>query len=211
MNKYLLTAIFLLSTAATGISHAQLFVGDELVGRLIQDHHTGMRPVDLESLVGSASHIVKGRFGSLISHGPFWGYGESRESIRRRLGDREELIDRVAVPLSEYEIIVDEVLLGPLKETTLRFHSFESDPKNSAYADQETERLFFLVLNPDGRSYSVYGPAFILHDLEGEYVYDVIEWNGNLRLGRHDFSATLTSQAFEAQVREEIARQLTIR
>ena len=45
----------------------------DLYERAELDIHKGWYPQDLDTLIRSSDIIVKGKFGRVLSHGPFWG------------------------------------------------------------------------------------------------------------------------------------------
>jgi hypothetical protein len=78
---------------------------------------SGFIPTNLESMVNFSDLIVKGRFGKLLSHGPFYGYDSSRESAIEKYGITDESeLKYYSMPMSEYEIIVDDVFHGTLPD-----------------------------------------------------------------------------------------------
>lgn len=80
----------------------------------------------------------------------------------------EEASER-SVPLNEYEIHVDEVLMGDLAERTIILRRYEGPGAARTYADPEMEWLFFLVINPDGRTYALQTQAGLYADINGHY------------------------------------------
>lgn len=165
-------------------------------------------PNSLATMVRVSTVIVKGRFGRLLSHGPFWGYGETRESMERRVGSRPELIDKLALPLSEYEIEIEEVLMGKVEGDTLVLHVLETNPGDKRFTDETVERLFFLVRNSDDTTYVRPGPPYILSNRNGSYSYEYVAGTFLGVLSRPlEFLPAMTADEFEALLKEEIALQ----
>src|SRR5690606_18774421 len=171
-------------------------------------HHLGFVPNNVATLVRTSDIIIKGHYGRLLSHGPFWGYGETRESMEQRPNARPELVEKIARPLSEYQIDVVEVLKGPISSEGVVFHVIESDVTDKRFTDETVERLFFLTLNPDGITYGRLGVPYILNNRNGFYTYDFLEdFQSEILSGELDFAPTMESLAFEEYIIEEIRRQ----
>ena len=194
----------------SSFAYAQPFRPDltKLVGPEEIHHHLGVIPKSVESLVSTSDIIVKGRYGRLISHGPFWGYNETRESVERRPNARPELVDKLAIPLSEYQIEVEEVLKGPLTTKEILLHVIESDIGDKRFTDETVERLFFLTLNPDGMTYGRLGVPYILNNRNGFYTYDFMEdFGSEIYSDILPFAPTMEAAAFEEHISQEIRRQ----
>src|SRR5690606_23216718 len=99
-------------------------------------HHLGFVPNNVATLVRTSDIIIKGHYGRLLSHGPFWGYGETRESMEQRPNARPELVEKIARPLSEYQIDVVEVLKGPISSEGVVFHVIEYDVTDKRFTDE---------------------------------------------------------------------------
>lgn len=164
-------------------------------------------PASLEQLVSSGSVVVKGRFSGLLSHGPFWGYGETRESMLQRVGSRPGLVERLAVPLSQYEIVIDEVLKGEVDVSSIVLHRIETVP-DERMTDPSVERLFFLVMNPDEASYNA---RYILSKRDDNYVYEVLApmvpgLPAIVRSVSLPFAGTMDATALEDSIRSLVAQ-----
>ncbi len=72
----------------------------------------GFHPKSLEVLVGTSKIIVKGKFLRFLESELFYGFDHTRESYGKAHGIPEEDLDKWGVPISDYEIVVEEVLLG---------------------------------------------------------------------------------------------------
>lgn len=204
--KYLVSLLLFLSVVANPV-FAQTLTTNELFERGELDDTTGYTPKSLQSLVGSATIIFKGRFGEHIRHEDFFGYGETKESFKERLNIDDATADRLAVPLSDYSVIVDELFLGESDVDSIVYRIFESYPEDKYYTNPDMERLFFLVRNPDG-TYSPQGPASVLILRDGEYVYDSLTtYSKSFESKRLDFLLSLTAAEVENHVKLEIRNQ----
>jgi len=139
------------------------------------EHHKGYIPKSLESLVGSSTIIVKGRFGNLLENRYFFGYVEGRDDTLEEFMERHDFTATEAynwdIPMSEYEIIIDEVLKGDLESEIVVLRKYEAPPIDRTFTHPDVDRIFFLVKNPDNRTYAVGGEASILNLVDGEYSY----------------------------------------
>lgn len=188
-------------------SFAQPLKVTDLYKKAELDTHTGWIPRDVETLVNSPDIIVKGRFGRLLSHELWWGYSETRESMQKRLGDDAHLVDKLGLPSSLYEIIIDEVLFGDIKESKVVYRLLESDPDDRRYTSESDEKMFFLTLNPDG-TYGRLGLPYILTNRNGTYIYEYPSDSVPARIesGTFEFAPSMVADEFEVYIRNEIQR-----
>ncbi len=212
MKSYIFVLVLLVPLGAeVNPLYAQGISADQFIYYMDYSAENGWIPESIETMVSTSHIIVKGRFGNLISNQPFWGYGESRESFIEKLNISDEEADRMAIPLSEYEIVIDEVVFGDIKSDKIVYRVFESYPSEEEELDQKKsiERLFFLRLNEDGETYSSIGQPFILDNIDGEYSF--------LARGRSitdtsrktlPFVESMQKVAFEQAIKQEVARQM---
>ena len=202
----LVTSIVLIATASL-TSSAQPLRFPQLYERAELDTHTGWIPQDVETLVSSPDVIFKGRFGKLLSHEPWWGYEETRESMQKRLGDDAHLVDTLGLPSSLYEIVVDEILAGDIEGASIVYRMLESTPGDRRYTNESDEKLFFLTRNPDG-TYGRLGLPFILTRRDGSYVFEYPSDTapGRMNTGTLEFAPSMVAEEFEAFIRDAIHR-----
>lgn len=188
-------------------SFAQPLKVTDLYQRAELGSHTGWIPRDVETLVNSPDIIVKGRFGRLLSHELWWGYSETRESMEERLGDDAHLVNKLGLPSSLYEIIIDDVLVGDIEESTIVYRLLESNPDDRRYTSESDDKMFFLTLNPDG-TYGRLGLPYILTNRNGTYIYEYPSESvpGRIETGFFEFSPSMIADEFEAYIRNEIQR-----
>lgn len=204
--KALIIATSILSSISQ-LSFAQTLATAELYGKATLDIHQGWLPHDVDTLINSSSIIVKGRFGRLLSHEAWFGYSDTRESMQKRLGDETDRVDDFGLPSSQYEIIVDEVLLGDIEGGAVVYRLLESDPGNRRYTNESDEKLFFLTLNPDG-TYGRLGVPYILTNRNGIYRYEAPSdsFTNGSDSGALEFAPSMVADEFEAYIRNEIQR-----
>ncbi|MBL4571520.1 MAG: hypothetical protein JKY93_03035 [Gammaproteobacteria bacterium] len=206
MNKLLyfgLIATFLTS----GSLSAQTISYEEMEAKGEANDIDGYIPKSMESLVGTSSVIIKGRFGNFLSNDLSFGYADTRESLKKAHALTDAELDRIGVPISRYEIIVDEVLLGRVDESTVVYTLLELPPTDRSFTHPAVTRLFFLVENPDG-SYSPRGPASVLNQKEGSYTYDALtNYSDAFRDKRLDFLPKAKVDDFEKALAEVIATE----
>ena len=206
--KFLITlaTFFTVTLSFSGLTYSQPLSIVDLYERAELDIHKGWYPQDLDTLIRSSDIIVKGKFGRVLSHGPFWGYGETLQSTAQRLGEDPEDIGHLAMPLSEYEIIIDEVFLGDITGNTVTFHLLESSPGDRYFTDEADEKLFFLRLNPDEKTYGRPGIPYILTNRDGTYVYEYPSESipGGVERDVYDFVQSTDVDDFESLLRDEI-------
>ncbi len=229
MEKVPVFLCLLVLTVLAQHSTAQPLTDTELQERGEMTLHGGYMPKSLESLVGVAALIVKGRFGEHLNHRWYWGY--STEAGRDRTPEEAAAIfdvtvdelynDRHGLPMSEYEIFVDEVLYGELQDSRIIFREYEAAPSDRSLTNPATERLFFLVMSPDNETYTIHysspGRVSILSDEDGVYYYDEIEviipteenpfFVENIHKRVFDFMPTMEVEAFEELLFEEIDKR----
>lgn len=198
------TSILLLMTQ---LSFAQPFKINELYKKAELDIHKGWIPYDVETLINSPDIIVKGRFGRLLNHEIWFGYSDTRETIQKRLGDDAARVDEYGLPSSEYEIIIDEVLLGDIEGGTVVYRLLESNPNNRRYTNESDEKLFFLTLNPDG-TYGRLGVPYILTKKNGIYAYEYPSDSSpnSSDSGAFEFAPSMAADKFEAYIKSQIQR-----
>ena len=201
-----LTTIVTVTLSFSGPTYSQPLSIMDLYERAELDIHKGWYPQDLDTLIRSSDIIVKGKFGRVLSQGPFWGYGETLQSTAQRLGEDPDEIGHLAMPLSEYEIIIDEVFLGDIAANTVIFHLLESSPGDRHFTDETDEKLFFLKLNPDEKTYGRPGIPYILTNRNGIYVYEYPSESipGGIERDVYDFVQSTDVDDFESLLRDEI-------
>ncbi len=210
-----IVAILLLSTMSL-VVHAQKLSVQDLNERGEMHHHDGYIPKSLESLVGSSTIIVKGGYGEVIGNRLFYGYKDGQDDTLENFADRhnmtEEEARRWAIPMTEYEIEVDSVLLGDIEDSHIILRKYEAAPADRSRTHPDVERIFFLVINPDNETYAVAGEASIQSNFNGYYVYDkYIEVEpGESDLYEQEvlsFVESTEARYFEEILNEEISRQ----
>ncbi|MDP2347258.1 MAG: hypothetical protein Q8N34_05995 [Gammaproteobacteria bacterium] len=207
MTKTLLSMMIAICVCL-GSLQAQVIVRDEIIarGEIIRGY--GYSPKTLESLIGTSAIIVKGRFGKFVKSELFYGFGNSREAMIRIYGYSEQEADEIGLPVSDYEILVDEVLLGDpaLKGSTILYRLSEIPQDAGKFQDPNIDRLFFLVRNPDN-SFTATGPANIQNDRDGSYSYDSLAAGPEQFTGRSlSFINDSSTEAFTNLVKNEISR-----
>lgn len=171
---------------------------------------SGFIPTSLESMVKLSDLVVKGRYGKLISHGPFYGYGSTKESTKEKYGITDESdLKFYSFPMSEYEIVVDEVLHGKLPKGPVIYRTYEDNPEDDRFVSKVPQRIFFLGLQPDNRTYGVLGAQWILENVEGRYYYLDFDENGNDQYVPLSFAQSNEVEAFEASLDVAVERVLT--
>lgn len=216
MMKTLL-AILILTSALTLVANAQTLTGHDLMARGEMGIDTGYQPKSLESMVGSSALIIKGRYEKFLGSKAFFGYSqggdETIESIVERTGMPEDEVKQfLAFPMSEYEIIVDEVLMGEVSSNRLVLRIGGDLPGQERLTSPDKDRLFFLVMNPDKRTYSRHGETGILTAEQGVYAYDSfvllpgIPRKPSFVAKPLEFMPSMAEEDFEAALRTEIAR-----
>ncbi|MDP1548419.1 MAG: hypothetical protein Q8L87_20600 [Anaerolineales bacterium] len=200
-----LTTIILFSISQ--LSFAQTLTSTDLFQRAELDIHKGWYPQDVDTLINSSTIIVKGRFGRLLSHEIWFGYSDTRESVQLRLGDDADLVDDYGVPSSQYEIIIDEVLLGDIEGDTVVYRLLESNPRDRRYTNESDEKLFFLTRNPDG-TYGRLGIPYILTNINGIYSYEYPSDStpNATDSGTFEFAPSMVADEFEAYIKNEIQK-----
>lgn len=183
MKKFLKVYICMLATLSI-VSHAQTYSLQEMAAQRMTG--SGNFPSSWTEMVRASQIIVKGRFGKLLSDGPFYGYDEKDGSeipleqyAERRNITEEYARARSGLPMVEYEILVDEVIKADLAGTNfdklgdkLVFRAYISAPeRETQYFDPALQRIFFLYFNEDGSSVSAPHEKAILNRVNNEYVY----------------------------------------
>ena len=168
----------------------------------------GYLPKSMESLVGTPTIIVRGRFGDYISNTLSYGYGETRESFieSRRVSEKDA--DRFAIPMSDYEIIVDEVLLGEVNNDVIIYRIIENEPIDREFTDPSVERIFFLGATPDENTYSPLGPGSVLNKdpQNGTYGFSSLTRHRNAFRGvPYVFADDMSVESFEKALKNQIS------
>ena len=215
MKKFL-PAILILTAALTSFANAQTLTYQDLTARGEVGIDTGYSPKSLESMVGYSALIVKGRYGEFLGSKTFFGYfqgeDESLESFAARRGMSERLAEEFSSLLSEYEIIVEEVLLGQVDSNTLVLRAGGALPGYEKLTGSDKDRIFFLRMNPDNRTYGALGEAGILTAQEGVYGYNAFVLRpGNPRIPSFvvkplEFMPSMAVEDFDAALRAEILK-----
>lgn len=178
--------------------------------------HKPYTPQSMDSLVGSSTLIVKGSYGKFLGSSPFYGYSEDGEDITmeefsRRSGYPLEEAHLWAVPVSEYEVHVDEVWMGETEERTIILRKYESPDTDRPFVDSDAEWLFFMVINPDNRTYGIKSEAASYSNINGQYYHPVYRYDTpfgrpTLVWETPDFMPT-DAESVEELVKYEIQRQ----
>ncbi len=205
--KYSLLVI-LSSLSIHSTSFAQSISNAELWERGEVSMH-GFHPTSLETLVGSSKIIVKGKFVRFLKSELFFGYDHTRESYGKAHGIDEADLDEWGIPVSDFEIAVNEVLLGDksLASGSIIFRLAESTLVENHYINDTEERLFFLAPNPDG-SYSALGPESVQILRGDRYEYDSLVPHPEEFTGRTlEFVDSTQVDNLEKEILLEIQRQ----
>jgi len=210
--KLLLSLTFLTSQLFTPALDAQALDPAALMQRGVIGLDGGFWPDSFSTLVGSSSIIVKGRYGELLSNRMYWGYDEnsetglvSRKSFKERYGFTDEETDLWARPISDYEIIVDVVLLGDIQSSTIIYRTLETSPNNRQFTDPNVDRLFFLRENSDG-TFTALDYISILNEKDGIYSYYAFDFTGEVRDEIYDFAPSMRVDEIERKISEEILK-----
>ena len=132
-------------------------------------------PDSIDVLIDQTTIIVKGTFGRKLSQGKFYGYDrDGVEAGLETFADTLKIPSHVASQMGfqaiDWEIDVEEVLYGDVPETLIL--RFMIEPLNAYFSDtQSAERLFFLTINPDGKTYGTASFGSILENVDGNYRY----------------------------------------
>ena len=206
---YILIAIIGLTAVQTASAQPtrQPIKPASIMERLEIHPEKGITPRNFEDMVGTSAIIVKGRFGKLLSHQKFWGYSDTRESFQQRTNLPDKDVDQFGLPRSEYEIIIDEVLLGDIDSDQIVFRTLESDPSDRRLTGESVERLFFLNLDPDGQGYSKLGFAYILNNRNGVYSYNDFDGHIDKMVSKTLlFAPTMRVEVIDQIIRDEVRR-----
>src|SRR5690606_25249858 len=141
---------------------------------LIHGFEEGFFARDIESLVNSSDIILFGYYGEFLENFRFYGYDRNRDEIERRLGTTEEsVILAMSIPVSDYSIVVDEVLMGEeLIPDELILRIFEPEDNRemaSVIEHREGRHLFFLTINPDRETVGLHGPMFDMKETSSSF------------------------------------------
>lgn len=153
-----------------------LFLSSGFIGQSIATTYAPL-PSSLQEQIQDSSLIVKGRLGRIIRQLPFYGYDVENkrdttiDELVARTNSSLEEAQRFSIPLVEYEIIVDEVFYGE-KESIVILRTMESDPYLNFEEKSSIDRIFFLQLNPDDKTYGT-GRGGQLLDVSGAYYYEL--------------------------------------
>ena len=115
------------------------------------------RGVDLDALVAASDIIVSGYYGAFIAHAELLGYDRYGARLGRTPGPIGISNRPVpGIPVSDYAITVEEVFKGAeLIGEALILRVVEGDGQRSEpdiQRHREGSHLFFLALNPDGKT-----------------------------------------------------------
>lgn len=219
MIKLLTTLILLAAAVFAQFCVAQPMTAAELLQRGEISIEGGLQPKSLETLVRTSTHIVRGQFADFIQNILFYGYNGNQDAREEELAKRTGMSGtyvrtHFGIPMSEYKIQVDNVLFGVLEESTIVLRKYEPLPISRFFTSPEVERLFFLALNPDGRTFAVLGEASILDLKEGVYnYYKTVELPlpGNLGLYRKqvevDFVESAKKENFDGALHQLLDAQ----
>lgn len=132
-------------------------------------------PGSIDELIDQTTIIVKGTFGRKLKQRMFYGYDpDGVEADLETFAEMTKLPLQIASQVGsqaiDWEINVEEVLYGDAPETvTLRIMI---EPLNAYFSGtQSAERIFFLTINPDGKTYGTYSFGSILENVDGDYRY----------------------------------------
>jgi hypothetical protein len=176
----------------------------------------GFFPKSYNTLVQSSSIIVKGRFGDLLSNESFYRFDDSvparkvtREESKEKWSDTEDEVENWALPISSYEVLVDQVLLGNVDSDAIILTMIESTPTNRILTHSDKDRILFLVENPDG-TYVAREPTGILMYEDGFYGWEEIDFR-TWQITKHvyDFADSMVASEFETKLSTEIEKRLS--
>lgn len=161
----------------------------------------GRNDEHLQTSVGDSTSIVSCQF----------ALRECADGTGRRLlghvGSRPELVERLSVPLNQYEIVIDEVLKEEVGANSIVLHRIGTAP-DARMTDSSVARLFFLVMNPDEASYSA---TYILSKRGDNYIYEFLapmipQLPPVVRSVSLPFAATMDAVALEESIRRLVAQ-----
>lgn len=193
-------------------SFAQTISFGELNARGEFNH--GYHPKSLESLVGSASIIVKGRYERFVKNELFYGYDSTQEEFQKKYGLSDLETQQDGLPISSYVINVHEVFLGDEslqgKEIIYRIGESQQISKNE-FVNFENEILFFLGRNPDD-TFAPLGEVSVQISRNGIYSYDSLAPYPDQFVGKTlDFVDSVAVDDLEQLIRVEISKQYSPR
>lgn len=172
-------------------------------------------PQSLDEQISAATLIVKGRFGEIINRKPFIGYNTETgqdytlEDFSRVRNIPLSELERFAIPLVEYEILVDEVFFGNVTGPVI-YRSMESFPEMGLAKKQSIERLFFLAQNPDRKTYGAQFQGSILNNVDGAYRYESYDDQSQepvLMMPAYAAESDLEVEVFEHILRDHLNRR----
>ena len=171
-SKKLFSILIVFCTPIVAAQEIQLPFG------LKRSEENGMYVTSVENLVHASDVIVKGRYGKLIKSELFYGYDNTRENLSKQFGITDEAeLDMMGMPMSEYEVHIDEILKGGERLENvglLRLRIYE-DPqahKNPTLQEYRSgDHLLFLAENPDRKTYALRGTMFDMKEVNGKYAF----------------------------------------
>lgn len=163
-------------------------------------------PDNIEHLVKSADIIIVGKVGDVVNTEIFYGYGPEAEELSKQ---DEETSALLGLPIVDYEITVEEVILGTNdleKNSTILFRmpgASEPENRDTDFIEEGQQKLLFLTANPDG----TYGISSFMHlmSIEGEAIHYYFEGEKRSPFG---FEIRNASQ-FIGLVKQVVAEQVS--
>lgn len=120
---------------------------------------------NLADLIRSADIVIVGRYGTYLGNALFYGYADPVTGAGR---------SRIGIPVSEYEIIMDDALKGEhllSGQLVVRIAEMPDAHIQPALAQyREGRHLFFFGLNPDGQTVGFNGPMFDLKEADDAFL-----------------------------------------
>lgn len=148
-------------------------------------------PDSVDHLVESSDIIVVGKVGEAVNTEIFYGYGSEAEDLARQ---DKETSATLGLPIVDYEIIVEEVILGSTdleQNGTILFRiagAPEPENRDTGFIEIGDRKLLFLTANPDG----TYGISSFMHlmSIEGESITYFFEGEKRTPLGSKNTRAS---------------------
>lgn len=191
---------------------AQTLTLGDLLERGEMGYESGFHPKSLYSLVASSTLIVRGKQTRVVSARENWlGYNEKGEDITwEEYSQRRDIRrgrEHHGAPMSEIEILVEEVFLGDRSlegQTIIQRLGGLADEES---ADPGKERIWFMVQEPNG-DYAVLGMNSVFTLSEGRYVNYLPETHVrsatpvDFENSQLQFETDFSVEAFEEEIKE---------
>ncbi len=171
------------------------------IGKLEYDKENGAYVQTITDLVHMSELIIRGHYGQVVSQQFFTGYNKSKSDLANRFDISQESLDALGFPITDYEIIIDELIKGDTNIGNSIIHRVVENPEN-AYKEEYIrgrtgDFLFFMVINPDNQTYSVLGNMFVMKNLDGKYTYSMNGRRQNafeMNISADDFLNAISSE-----------------